>query len=1058
MGLLGLLVLATTASAAVDKVICVPWQGNPLRQHTALNGVAVQLKAVVKTTDTAVVYYKWVFGDGNETAVASLSGNTQYNVETTHVYTAAVGTPFTAQLLVDPVDNSMLNAVADPYLLKLETENLDSRVNIAIDRGLWFLYKSKVASGPYYFWASYGGYYSAPTAAALQAFQINNHKETGDFSQDPYAEVVQKGLQYLFVNRLRTVAIAAQAYGNPENSTPPNNLGIETNQGNAPYETGQVMDAIIASGTPDAVVTVGPAGIIGRTYKGIVQDMCDMYAWGQNDSGGVGAGGGWRYDWNNSSDNSVNAWAAIGMIPAESLWGCVVPAWVKTRNYDSWLAYSWNGGWASWGYSYSGDLVNNTAAATRPSGMVQLVLDLGPVACKADPKWVAAEAWFANNWAAHMASRSYYGWFAFVKAMRLSNTDTLSNGFNWYRGTNGIAEKLLAELESDGSWPSGGQVTHPYDYGDVFVTGWAIGMLNPALFQSAPIASSMAFANPTYSDGPIQFDPSGSGHSDPSKSILNLVKFEWDWNNDGVYEQMTTSPIIVTHSFHVELVDLPKTFPVTLKVTDDNSPALTATYTLDVIISNPPHPPVADADGPYIVSLGLLDSLTLDGSGSFDPDEGLFEPGHPTPPPPDTITAWNWDLVPPLTNFTDASGEIVTLTPAFIASTFSLGVNGIALRVTDNTALSYPGSGQPNLTNVAFSQVSLYPACQNVTLSAAIVWHTVMLTWTSAGPYDILRSTEGPNSGFSRIGSSTGTAYADATVVSGTTYWYRLTNGQCLTPFAMITYVLDPNSLGLTCRAKNRKVELLWPNIAEAAGYNVYRSTTNGGPYLMIGSTTSTYCVYIDTTVSNNITYYYVVRPYGSTGAELFQFNQCVATPRPLSLPPSPSETPLPLSIAEVALSNPWVFQNTGTTQHEITLTVKVTPGEYGAEQYNVTVVPTAGAAGVTVTATGNPLVWKLRGADFATQAFGPAKVLVTVTGAGSGGVDSREIAFDVRTLGDATGDGRTDAMDKLEMNKSLNGMATQVNVTDLDLNGDGVVTAADKLMLNQILNGLAPN
>ena len=48
-----LLGMASMASAAVDKVICVPWQGDINKQHTAISGQAAQLKGVVKTTDTA---------------------------------------------------------------------------------------------------------------------------------------------------------------------------------------------------------------------------------------------------------------------------------------------------------------------------------------------------------------------------------------------------------------------------------------------------------------------------------------------------------------------------------------------------------------------------------------------------------------------------------------------------------------------------------------------------------------------------------------------------------------------------------------------------------------------------------------------------------------------------------------------------------------------------------------------------------------------------------------------------------------------------------------------
>lgn len=43
-------------------------------------------------------------------------------------------------------------------------------------------------------------------------------------------------------------------------------------------------------------------------------------------------------------------------------------------------------------------------------------------------------------------------------------------------------------------------------------------------------------------------------------------------------------------------------------------------------------------------------------------------------------------------------------------------------------------------------------------------------------------------------------------------------------------------------------------------GYEVYRSTTNGGPYTSIGTTTGSDTDYTDNTVNNGITYYYVVK------------------------------------------------------------------------------------------------------------------------------------------------------------------------------------------------------
>ena len=49
---LGAFAMASVASAAVSKVICVSWQGDPAKFHTAISGQTVQMKAVIKTTDT----------------------------------------------------------------------------------------------------------------------------------------------------------------------------------------------------------------------------------------------------------------------------------------------------------------------------------------------------------------------------------------------------------------------------------------------------------------------------------------------------------------------------------------------------------------------------------------------------------------------------------------------------------------------------------------------------------------------------------------------------------------------------------------------------------------------------------------------------------------------------------------------------------------------------------------------------------------------------------------------------------------------------------------------
>lgn len=74
------------------------------------------------------------------------------------------------------------------------------------------------------------------------------------------------------------------------------------------------------------------------------------------------------------------------------------------------------------------------------------------------------------------------------------------------------------------------------------------------------------------------------------------------------------------------------------------------------------NPPIADADGPYTGQLGQ--SITLDGSGSFDPD------------PNDSIISYEWDLDND-GQYNDATGT----NPSFNCA--AVGLHTIGLRVTD---------------------------------------------------------------------------------------------------------------------------------------------------------------------------------------------------------------------------------------------------------------------------------------------------------------------------------------------------------------------------------------
>ncbi len=72
-----------------------------------------------------------------------------------------------------------------------------------------------------------------------------------------------------------------------------------------------------------------------------------------------------------------------------------------------------------------------------------------------------------------------------------------------------------------------------------------------------------------------------------------------------------------------------------------------------------------------------------------------------------------------------------------------------------------------------------------------------------------------------------------------------------------LTIAGPPPPTGLMATSGNAQVPLNWAAAAGATGYNVKRSTANGGPYIIIASPTSNN--YTDATVLNGTTYYYVV-------------------------------------------------------------------------------------------------------------------------------------------------------------------------------------------------------
>ena len=759
---MALLLVSTGASAAPPEVVTVPWRGNLDLPHEIFDGKQVYLKGIARDVTTASTA-TWTFGDGSPPIAITVNPNpdgVDYDLGVLHTYpNSAPGTPFTAVL---EVCNGS-ECASDTYRLVVRAKTIDVEINVAIDEGLWYLHRQQIrdtsTDDGRFPWSNSYSRDAMVTASAVQAFQINNHFQTNSDATDPYADTVRRGLNYMF-SRLVTVQIGAQLAGNPD--TNGNGLGVTVGNTATPpygvgaypiYQTGQIMDAVVTSKTPNEPVPstsllaalTSPSGAPAYTYFDAVQDMVDVYAWGQVDT--AWPRGGWRYNFNSSSDNSAAQWAAIGILAARDLFGATVPKFVYSENLI-WLDYSRHASNIGYGYTSRG-----SGSATTPSGLVQLVMNGIP---RTDiVRWKTAEDYLATVWNSWYANTNdYYRLFALAKAMRLalpSPIIIMGSGaatIDWFKdNTRGVARTIM----NDQDW--NGRFTGSYRVSNTYRHAWGIIILTGTL-QLEPVAVAKANPNPGADGVPVNFDGSASFHQDPAK---NIVAWEWDFDNDNVYD---ASGETVSHTFNC--ASLPCTYPVTLKVTDDSTPApLVDTDSIVVEITNPPHPPTSDPNGPYMMC--VEEEATFDGSGSFDIDEPLG----------DSITAYDWefDFVAPF-DFADGSG--VAPSYAFTAP----GLKNIGLRVTDDSSTVFGG---PDLTDDGFT-TAMVTTCDCVgPISVRSKDGKNQLVWSpvaGAASYDVYRSTTGPWSGFSLVADDHVTTYAtylDSGLTNGVTYWYRVT-------------------------------------------------------------------------------------------------------------------------------------------------------------------------------------------------------------------------------------------------------------------------------------------
>lgn len=208
--------------SAFGAVTVKPVPFNPANlsaPHTAIIGVNLILGATVDLGGSSDTFqYSWKFGDGSA-ATTPVTITNVYDIHGNHTYTSGTAgtTTWTAVVTVTDMTNPSNGPFTGNYPIALQANNLQARVNIAIDNGLWYLHTTMwrntdtvFGTGtPWGGWdddtgaGSCGGYVNGCIPSAgwdatnVQAFLVSGHLETGPAS-DPYTDDVQRAVQRLF--------------------------------------------------------------------------------------------------------------------------------------------------------------------------------------------------------------------------------------------------------------------------------------------------------------------------------------------------------------------------------------------------------------------------------------------------------------------------------------------------------------------------------------------------------------------------------------------------------------------------------------------------------------------------------------------------------------------------------------------------------------------------------------------------------------------------------------------------------------------------------------------
>ena len=175
------------------------------------------------------------------------------------------------------------------------------------------------------------------------------------------------------------------------------------------------------------------------------------------------------------------------------------------------------------------------------------------------------------------------------------------------------------------------------------------------------------------------------------------------------------------------------------------------------------------------------------------------------------------------------------------------------------------------------------PGSQSVTISGSNVIGVNFTATTPPSATYSLSGTISPNAGGSgaTVTTNTGGSYTFTGLANGTYTVTPSNAGYTFSPGSQNVTISGSNVIGVNFTATAlvaHSVTLTWSGSSSSvAGYNLYRSTVSGGPYMKMNSSVITTLTFTDTTVQGGQIYYYVATSVNSSNVESSYSNELSA-------------------------------------------------------------------------------------------------------------------------------------------------------------------------------------